>query len=86
MVQSEISNMDVRLQVVLPLELKEKLRRIALGKGKNLSILVRQSIKEKVLELERQLFEESMREAYLGLADDNLRTVEDFRYADAENL
>lgn len=80
------SQKDVRLQVILPFELKEKLRRMAIGKGKNISALVRESVEEKVLELERQIFEESMREAYLGLADENVSTVEDFRYADAENL
>lgn len=80
------SQKDVRLQVILPFELKEKLRRMAIGKGKNISALVRESVEEKVLELERQIFEESMREAYLGLADENVSTVEGFRYADAENL
>lgn len=80
------SNKDVRLQVALPRELKEKLRRMAVGKGKKISVLVRESIEEKVLELERQQFEEKMREAYLALADENVRTVEEFRYSDAENL
>lgn len=80
------SHKDVRLQIILPFELKEKLRRMAVGKGKNVSALVRESVEEKVVELERQLFEESMREAYLDLADENVRTVEDFRHVDAEDL
>jgi len=76
----------VRLQVVLPFELKEKLRRMAVGKGRKISGLVRESIEQKVLELERQLFEEDMRKAYLELAEENLRIVDDFRYSDVENL
>ena len=76
----------VRLQVVLPFELKEKLRRMAVGEGKKVSALVRESIEQKVFELERQLFEERMRQAYLALADENLSIVENFKYSDAENL
>ena len=80
------STKDVRLQVVLPLELKEKLRRVAAGKGQKISVLVRESIEQKVEEVERQIFEERMREAYLEMAEENLNTVEDFKYSDAENL
>jgi len=80
------STKDVRLQVVLPLELKEKLRRVAVGRGQKISVLVRESIEQKVEEVERQIFEERMREAYLEMAEENLNTVEDFKYSDAENL
>jgi len=80
------STKDVRLQVVLPLELKEKLRRVAAGRGQKISVLVRESIEQKVEEVERQIFEERMREAYLEMAEENLNTVEDFKYSDAENL
>ncbi len=80
------STKDVRLHVVLPLELKEKLRRVAAGKGQKISVLVRESIEQKVEEAERQIFEERMREAYLEMAEENLSTVEDFNYADAKNL
>jgi len=51
------SQKDVRLQVILPFELKEKLRRMAVGK--NISALVRESVEKKVLELDRQMFEEA---------------------------
>jgi len=81
-----ISTKDVRLQVVLPLELKEKLRRVAAGRGQKISVPVRESIEQKVQEVERQIFEERMREAYLEMAEENLNTVEDFKYSDAENL
>ncbi len=59
---------------------------MAAGEGKKISALVRESIEQKVLELERRLFEERMREAYLALADENLLTVEEFKFSDGENL
>lgn len=77
---------DARLQIVVPQELKEKLRRMAAGKGKNISVLVRESIEDKVRQLEWEVFEENMRNAYLEMAAENLRTAEDFKYSDADNL
>jgi predicted DNA-binding protein len=77
---------DVRLNVVIPLELKERLRRIAAGKGKKISVLVRESIEDSVLQMERQIFEEKMRNAYLDMAQENLEITEDFKHSDAENL
>jgi len=56
------------------------------GQGKKISALVRESIEEKIRELEREVFEEKMREAYVAMADENVRTAEDFKYSDAENL
>jgi predicted DNA-binding protein len=85
MAQSSPSG-DARLQIVVPQELKEKLRRMAAGKGKKISVLVRESLEDKMRQLERQVFEEQMREAYLEMADENLRTSEDFKYSDAENF
>ena len=81
-----ISAKDVRLQVVLTVELKEKLRRMAAGRGKKISALVRESIEEKVRQMERQIFEESMRDAYVEMAEENLAITEDFTHSDAENL
>jgi predicted DNA-binding protein len=77
---------DARLQIVVPQELKEKLRRMAAGKGQNISVLVRESIEDKVRQLEWEVFEENMRNAYLEMAAENLRTAEDFKYSDADNL
>jgi predicted DNA-binding protein len=76
----------VRLNVVVPLELKERLRMIAAGKGKKISDLVRESIEDAVLQMERQMFDEKMRNAYLDMAQENLEIVEDFKHSDAENL
>ena len=81
-----MSAKDVRLQVVLPAELKEKLRRMAAGRGKKISALVRESIEEKVRQMERQIFEERMRDAYVEMAGENLAITEDFTHSDAENL
>jgi predicted DNA-binding protein len=80
------STKDVRLQVVLPFELKEKLRRVAAGRGQKISVLVRESIAQKVQEVEREIFEERMREAYLEMAEENLNAMVDFKYSDVENL
>jgi len=77
---------DARLQIVVPQELKERLRQMAAGKGKKISALVRESIEEKIRELEREVFEEKMRDAYIDMAEENISTAEDFRYSDAENL
>jgi predicted DNA-binding protein len=77
---------NVRLNVVVPLEPKERLRRIAAGKGKEISVLVREAIEDAVLQMERQIFEEKMRNAYLDMAQENLEIAEDFKHSDAENL
>lgn len=81
-----LSTDAARLQVVVPAALKEKLRRMAAGKGKKISALVRESIEEKVVQMERQIFEERMRNAYLELAEENLEVTDDFKHSDAENL
>jgi mannose-6-phosphate isomerase-like protein (cupin superfamily) len=57
MTQSSPSR-DARLQIVLPQQLKEKLRRMAAGKGKKISALVRESIEDKVRQLEREVLED----------------------------
>jgi predicted DNA-binding protein len=77
---------DARLNLIVPVELKRKLVNIATGQGKKVSALVRESIEEKLARIERGLFEEKMREAYLEMAEENLATTEDFKHADAENL
>jgi predicted DNA-binding protein len=77
---------DARLNLIVPMELKRKLATMAAGQGKKVSALVRESIEEKLAQIERGLFEEKMRKAYLEMAEENLSTVEEFKYADAENL
>jgi predicted DNA-binding protein len=77
---------DARLNLIVPVELKRKLVNMAAGQGKKVSALVRESIEEKLAQIERGLFEEQMREAYLEMAEENLATTEEFKHADAENL
>ena len=38
------------------------------------------------MRIDRQAFEEQMKNAYEDLAEENLRIAEEFKYADAENL
>ncbi|GKT06845.1 hypothetical protein [Desulforhabdus sp. TSK] len=77
---------DVRLHLVVPPELKRRLIEMAAAQNKKVSALVRESIEEKVAQMEQKLFEENMRKAYLDMADENRITADEFRYSDAENL
>ena len=76
----------VRINIQLPVEMKDKLFRASSLQGKKVSAFVRESIEEKLLQLERQVFEERMKAAYQDLADENLQVAEDFKFSDAENL
>ncbi|SPF44485.1 conserved hypothetical protein [Syntrophobacter sp. SbD1] len=82
----KISAKDARLNLIVPLDLKRKLIKTAVSQGKKVSALVRESIEEKLARVERKHFEEKMREAYLDMGEENLDTVEEFKYVDAENL
>ena len=82
----KLSAKDARLNLVVPLELKRRLVKTASAQGKKVSALVRESIEDKLAQMERKLFEDKMREAYLDMAGENLDTAEDFKYADSENL
>jgi predicted DNA-binding protein len=77
---------DAGLNLVVPLDLKRKLVKTAAAQGKKVSALVREFIEENLARTEREIFEEKMCEAYLELAEENLVAVEEFKYADAENL
>jgi hypothetical protein len=57
-----------------------------LFKAKKVSTLVRESIEEKLNEIEKRIFEEKMKCAYQALAQENLKISEDFKYVDSENL
>ena len=76
----------VRINIQLPVEMKDKLFRASSLQGKKVSAFVRESIEEKLLQIERQVFEERMKAAYQDLADENLQVAEDFKFSDAENL
>ena len=51
-----------------------------------MTALVRESISEKISRIERKQLEEDMRAAYQGLAEENARLSEEFRYVDSERL
>ena len=75
-----------RLNVQISSELKSKLYQLSAIQGKKVSTMVRESIEEKLEEISRKIFEEKMRCAYQELAQENLKTSEDFKYVDTENL
>ena len=75
-----------RLNIQLPTEIKNRLFQASTRKGINVSTLVRESIEEKLMQLDRQDLEERMKAAYQDLAEENIRICEDFKFSDAENL
>jgi len=76
----------LRLNVQVSPELKSKLSEFSAFQGKRVSALVRESIEEKLENIEKKIFEEKMRCAYQALAQENLKISEDFKYVDSENL
>ncbi|MBU1053638.1 MAG: hypothetical protein KKC46_07395 [Proteobacteria bacterium] len=76
----------VRINIQLPVETKEKLFKASSRQGKKVSAFVRESIEEKLIQLERQDFEKHMKAAYQDLAEENNNICDDFKYSDAENL
>jgi predicted DNA-binding protein len=75
-----------RLNVQISSELKSKLYQLSAFQGKKVSSLVRESIEEKLEQIEKKIFEEKMKCAYQDLAHENLKISEDFKYVDSENL
>lgn len=75
-----------RLSIQISSEIKNKLSQASALQGKKLSVLVRESIEEKLEQIEKKRFEEEMKSAYQELAQENLEILEDFKYVDAENL
>ena len=81
-----ISLKKVRLNVQIPSELKDKLNWASTIEGKKMSVLVRESIEQELRRIEKKVFEEKLKNAYLDLAQENLEISKDFEYPDAENL
>ena len=84
--QGTLQPKKVRLNVQISSELKSKLTQLSESQGKKITALVRESIEEKVAQIEKQTLGEKMKRAYEGLAQENLKISEDFKYVDAENL
>ncbi|MFH1146294.1 MAG: hypothetical protein V1736_01135 [Pseudomonadota bacterium] len=75
-----------KLNIQISPETKNRLYRISALQKKKVSVLVRESIEEKLNEIERKMFEEDMKRAYQDLARENLEVSEDFKFVDAENI
>jgi predicted DNA-binding protein len=76
----------VRINIQIPAEIKERLFQASSRQGKNVSAIVRESIEEKLMQLDKQVLEEQMKVAYQELAEENIRICEDFKFSDGENL
>ena len=83
---STVQQEKVRINIQLPAETKKRLFQASSRQGKKVAAFVRESIEEKLMQLDRQVFEEQMKAAYQDLAEENLRISEDFKFSDAENL
>ena len=84
--QPNLRPKKVRLNVQISSELKSKLSRLSAFQGKKVSTLVRESIEEKLAQIDKKIFEEKMKCAYQELAQENLNISEDFKYVDSENI
>ena len=84
--QPKLQPKKVRLNIQITSEVKSKLTELSAFQGKKVSALVRESIEEKLEEIEKKIFEEKMKCAYQELAQENLKISEDFKYVDSENL
>ena len=76
----------VRINIQLPAEIKDRLSKASTREGKNVSTLVRESIEEKLMQLDKQDINERMKAAYQDLAEENISICDDFKFSDAENL
>jgi hypothetical protein len=81
-----ISSKKIRLNVQIPFELKDKLAWAAEVEGKKLSVLVREFLENRLVHIEKKVFEDKMKAAYLDLAEENMDVTTDFAHSDAENL
>ena len=84
--QHNLSTPKTRLNILVPVDLKARLSQLCESEGKTVSMLVRESIEAKLADIERKLFEEKMKNAYLDLAEENLGVCRDFEFSDAENM
>ena len=84
--QPNLQPKKARLNIQISSKLKSKLSKLSAFQGKKVSTLVRESIEEKLEQIDKKIFEEKMKQAYQELAQENLKISEDFKYVDTENL
>jgi len=81
-----LQSKKARLNIQISSELKNKLSRVSTLKGKKVSVLVRESIEKRIEEIDKEIFEENMKKAYIDLAQENIEFSSDFAYVDSENI
>lgn len=81
-----LQSKKVRLNIQISSELKNKLSQVSALKGKKVSVLVRESIEKRIEQIDKEIFEEKMKQAYIDLAQENLEISSDFTYVDSENV
>lgn len=85
--RQNISSEKSVFSIQIPSELGDRLLRASASQSKDISVMVREFVEEKLAQIERRMsYEDKMKLAYLEMAEENLRISEDFRYADAENI
>ena len=84
--QQNLQPKKARLNIQISPELKSKLSQLSAFQGKKVSTLVRESIEEKIEQIDKKIFEDKMKRAYQELAEENLKISEDFKYVDTETL
>ena len=84
--RQDLQPKKARLNIQISSELKSKLFQVSALQGNKVSVLVRESIEEKIKQTEKKMFEEEMKHAYLDLGQENLKISKDFEHIDAENL
>ena len=76
----------VRMTISIPVEIKDKLCQLSNFQRKKMYDFIRETIEEKLRQMDRQNFEVQLKAAYQGLAEENILISNDFKYTDAENL
>jgi len=76
----------VRLNIQIPKAMRDELAHASSRQGMKMSALVRESINEKINQLNKKWLEEDMKAAYEGLAEENTQAAQEFRFSDSENL
>jgi len=84
--QPSLQPKKARLNVQISSKLKNRLSQMSAFQGKKVSVLVRESIEEKLEQIDRKIFEEKMKSPYRALAQENLKISEDFKYVDSDSL
>ena len=75
-----------KINVQIPLETREKLSEVAALEGKKVSVLVCESIDEKIAQIRRRAFEEKMKAAYQGLPKESIINLSQIRTIDKKRL